>query len=605
MPLARFTPVMTPTAPAWARRFGACMLVGLAFLLPGASPVHAQVGSSFWNNESEPNKPAGNVFRQDWMGQLRDDVRLRELSIPGTHDSMTYDGRIKYKWLSKTQSMSLRAQLDAGIRALDIRLKRGRDDPSALLAFHGPIYLHFNFNDILRTVNQFLAEFPTETVLMRIKDEEDSDKRDPGLFALNVRGYFNLRDSKVLAGVPDPTLGQARGHIVVLDDFSPSGNTSITGLGIRWDGPAGFNIQDMWEVRKGPDGINDKWPPVVNHVDYARTHPGDAFFVNFLSASGYKGGTPPSSDPSDYKKKIGPSFYAYGQGRYNGINMLFYDHVARLGEVPFVGIVYADFPGSSLIGQIVNISNPAYRTWTRIPGLAKAVATSRFGSWALGWTPGPDGNHPVFFWSNARNDWQAMGVAGVRIGADDTGGVWVVNKSNELWNYGTRLGEWVKHSDNATDIAIGAGELWKVGAEPEGTSGNAVYRWSKRQWQKVQGASAVALAIEGPPAGAPPGYGGAVWLLDKAGALQKRFTRDDRVYRVAGQAVAIGAAGPHVFVIGPDGSILKWQYSKRRVGGAELGEWNKSSGTAAQIAVRPDGVLLISDNSGAIFVGSP
>src|SRR5438874_2499396 len=53
----------------------------------------------------------------DWMGALPDQLRLSELSIPGTHDSMSFHGGDAVQ----TQSMPLSTQLESGIRVLDIR----------------------------------------------------------------------------------------------------------------------------------------------------------------------------------------------------------------------------------------------------------------------------------------------------------------------------------------------------------------------------------------------------------------------------------------------------------------------------------------------------
>ena len=58
----------------------------------------------------------------DWMSNLPDDMRLSEMSIPGTHDTMAY----QVHWLCQlvrlnvfTQTMNLKTQLNAGIREVD------------------------------------------------------------------------------------------------------------------------------------------------------------------------------------------------------------------------------------------------------------------------------------------------------------------------------------------------------------------------------------------------------------------------------------------------------------------------------------------------------
>src|SRR5690606_14158510 len=66
----------------------------------------------------------------DWMGALPGDLRLDQLSIPGTHDTCAFYGGP----LIACQRMPLKQQLEAGIRFLDIRCKNGDDK---LYIYHG------------------------------------------------------------------------------------------------------------------------------------------------------------------------------------------------------------------------------------------------------------------------------------------------------------------------------------------------------------------------------------------------------------------------------------------------------------------------------------
>ncbi|MCB2615736.1 phosphatidylinositol-specific phospholipase C, partial [Listeria monocytogenes] len=73
------------------------------------------------------NKPIKNsVTTKQWMSALPDTTNLAALSIPGTHDTMSYHGDITWtltKPLAQPQTMSLYQQLEAGIRYIDIRAK--------------------------------------------------------------------------------------------------------------------------------------------------------------------------------------------------------------------------------------------------------------------------------------------------------------------------------------------------------------------------------------------------------------------------------------------------------------------------------------------------
>ena len=57
--------------------------------------------------------------KANWMGQLADTIAARNLVLPGTHDSgARYGGA-----LLRTQTIDIPAQLEAGVRAFDIRLR--------------------------------------------------------------------------------------------------------------------------------------------------------------------------------------------------------------------------------------------------------------------------------------------------------------------------------------------------------------------------------------------------------------------------------------------------------------------------------------------------
>ncbi|WP_233498140.1 phosphatidylinositol-specific phospholipase C domain-containing protein, partial [Listeria innocua] len=89
------------------------------------------------------------VTTKQWMSALPDTTNLASLSIPGTHDTMSYNGDMTWtltKPLARTQKMSLYQQLEAGIRYIDIRAKDN------LKIYHGPIYLNASLSGVLETI---------------------------------------------------------------------------------------------------------------------------------------------------------------------------------------------------------------------------------------------------------------------------------------------------------------------------------------------------------------------------------------------------------------------------------------------------------------------
>jgi hypothetical protein len=102
-----------------------------------------------------------------WMSFIRDDVRLIDLLIPGSHDSATYSMRGVMRPFVQTQRYNLLAQLACGIRYLDLRVKRARGRP---VIVHNFIKGHAT-EALLRTqVAPFVRRSPSEVVILDFQE---------------------------------------------------------------------------------------------------------------------------------------------------------------------------------------------------------------------------------------------------------------------------------------------------------------------------------------------------------------------------------------------------------------------------------------------------
>ncbi|MFB6435233.1 phosphatidylinositol-specific phospholipase C domain-containing protein [Streptomyces sp. NPDC056411] len=211
-------------------------------------------------------RPAPAVLSvQDWMTALGDGTPVQRLTIPGTHDS---GARIGGPWVA-CQNTAIDAQLAAGIRFLDVRC-RAVDGVFAI--HHGAFYQELMFGDVLNACRAFLRAHPSETVLMRVKQEysEVSSEEFRRIFTryLDDKGYRSL--FRLDGGLP--TLGQARGRVVLLADSDGLG-------GVRYGDPQLFDIQDDYMAE--PFG---KWPKVEAQFRKAVAQPGK-LFVNYVSTA--------------------------------------------------------------------------------------------------------------------------------------------------------------------------------------------------------------------------------------------------------------------------------------------------------------------------------
>src|SRR5262245_27175119 len=100
---------------------GVCRIViragAVLALLALTGPVEA-VNKGYYSNDSKP-KDSAKKTGKTWMKKLADSKKLSELTIPGTHDTCALHGGD----IPKCQAWSLKDQLEAGIRFIDIRCR--------------------------------------------------------------------------------------------------------------------------------------------------------------------------------------------------------------------------------------------------------------------------------------------------------------------------------------------------------------------------------------------------------------------------------------------------------------------------------------------------
>lgn len=341
-------------------------------------------------------------LRPQWMSRLEDSRPLARISIPGTHDSLAMHGGIVWQ----CQSMSLDAQLAAGVRALDVRCRHLSGGRFAI--YHSFNYQQIDFDGVLTTVATFLAENPSETILMRVKKEWISDPSFGGpSFEDTFLRYRELFGSlffkpeghgKLSLDLNTLTLGEVRGKVVVLQDFETSecdkkeenesdGEKKVHRhhkvYGPRWQEAAiqdQFAIYTIWSMYYG------KWLPIKEHLKAANdsfsfsnsTPNSTPFYINFLSASvgvmpyfaasgNVAWGTNGErqyfglvSGTSSHKYEDYPREKCVLDGRYclvhfEGMNMLTWQ-LLTTKQFSFVGIIFADFPGCGLLQAIIDVN---------------------------------------------------------------------------------------------------------------------------------------------------------------------------------------------------------------------------------------------------------
>ncbi len=117
------------------------------------------------------NKHAYSVATHDWMRHLNPDLKLSEITIPGTHCSATYNFDDSMNHL-KHQNYTLLEQLHDGIRFLDIQLACTHPEKYTLSVIHDRYHCQINFEQVLLTCKNFLIKNPTEVICIQIMQKE-------------------------------------------------------------------------------------------------------------------------------------------------------------------------------------------------------------------------------------------------------------------------------------------------------------------------------------------------------------------------------------------------------------------------------------------------
>lgn len=183
-----------------------CMILWLS-LAGWVTTADAQVFTS-----SDKALPA----KDSWMKELSDTVRLCSITLPGTHDSGAVTGGAELQ----TQTLGVAEQLQAGIRAFDIRL-RGRDGKLGL--YHSVAFQNSYWEtDVLPAMLDFLRRHPSETLVVSLKREGGSQEEYARLLSRSLSDEGN-RSCFVPEFTDDLRLGTCRGRILFLhrDDVMP------------------------------------------------------------------------------------------------------------------------------------------------------------------------------------------------------------------------------------------------------------------------------------------------------------------------------------------------------------------------------------------------
>ncbi|XP_030014041.1 uncharacterized protein LOC115435633 [Sphaeramia orbicularis] len=254
-----------------------------------------------------------------WMAGIEDFRTLSLITIPGTHNSMAMYGGPE----AECQALSLRDQLRAGVRFLDLKVF-GLGD--TLYVMHGIMYQHTHFKDVLETVRSFLSEFRTEAVLIRLQPESFEKNTVNEM----VRSLIS-NDEHIWVTSGMPNMGQVRGKIVFLQK-----STFTMGIPlIDTDGKSNGKVTN----------VKDKDNKIIRQLNQAtEACGGDNAVLTYSSGTGFGTFWGMFLTPKRVAEKVNPWLNQYLRQ--------FYPNQPR----PCFGIIAMDFPGIDLIQTVINLN---------------------------------------------------------------------------------------------------------------------------------------------------------------------------------------------------------------------------------------------------------
>ncbi|KAL6359265.1 hypothetical protein LRP88_06685 [Fusarium phalaenopsidis] len=305
-------------------------------------------GSCYHGYLSAFSFDANHAHNPTWMASIPDEVPLSSLSVPGTHDTMTYE--IGDEFL-ECQNWNLSTQLNAGVRYFDIRARLRENE---LHIYHAWGYTGFSFQDVLHDMTEFLDSNPSETIIMRLKQEggpigEGNTRTFEDAFNQYSFGdhLYNYSSTE-----PLPLLGDLRSKIFVLQNFPDKEGP----YGVKWEGSQ-MILEDLWII---PDvyHLSEKWTAIRTALELAATarHDNKALYLAHLSAS--VGVKPIEAAAGPMNRTISGMNDMTGQ---------WIEDFEGNPEATRTGIVIIDFPGQKLIDAIIRWNRPLEkrRRWSR------------------------------------------------------------------------------------------------------------------------------------------------------------------------------------------------------------------------------------------------
>lgn len=221
-----------------------------------------------------------------WMAELPDNLKVRQMSIPGAHDAAT-KGLSSY---GACQSKTIADLWEEGVRAFDLRPKKNGT------IYHGIYSTGVKLTDALNTLKEKLETDAEDFAIVFIKDEGGEGSS----WISFIEGVLPTYDNIIAQFNPEMTLADARGKIILVtrDEITSYGKAAFAG---NWGDNQAFKegiIRVCGSSSNTQTWIQDHYDKVANDtkvtevkamLDQATNNHRVTFWV-FNHTSGYTSG---------------------------------------------------------------------------------------------------------------------------------------------------------------------------------------------------------------------------------------------------------------------------------------------------------------------------
>ena len=246
--------------------------------------------------------PINKSYKVDpWMSKVSDNTKIKDLSIPGTHDSGAMHSL--FDVAGKCQDVSIIKQLDMGVRFFDIRLQLVDNE---LNVVHSFVDQELKFEWVLNYYKNFLKDYNSEFIIMSIKEDAESKDSSKSFKDVLVSLLAKYNDYICYDNKLPETVKEARGKVYILSRYELDfGISAYQG----WKDSTTFELNDLYvQDNYCINDIDEKKKDIKATLEYSKNN-NDKLVLNFTSC--YIDGAFPPSYAGSAAKEINPWFIDY------------------------------------------------------------------------------------------------------------------------------------------------------------------------------------------------------------------------------------------------------------------------------------------------------